>query len=90
MDKLDETLQRKLKLQSLMEAAGLVVFKEDIDDDMAYAESQINDSKKGFISESGLNRLNYNLGIKAGLQMALNRLANYEDELVGDNVKSQK
>ena len=73
-DKLDEEYQRKAKLDSLMSSAGMFVLKEDMADDMAYADGQIDSMKKGFISEAGLCRLNYNLGIKAGLEMVLNRL----------------
>jgi len=89
----EEQFQNKLALQGLMENAGMRIFKADLADDIAYADAQINGMLKnmsGYISEKGLNKLNFDLGRKAGLEMTLNRLMNYEDELVGDNVKSQK
>lgn len=91
MDKTDATIQRKLMLQGLMENAGMRELKADLADDMAYANSEVEKMMKvGFISESGLNKLNYCFGLKAGLEMVLNRLAGYEDDLIGDDVKQPK
>lgn len=77
-----------MALQELMSCAGMRTLKSDIGDDMAsvlvFTES------KGPINETGLCVLNYNLGRKAGLEMVLNRLANYEDDLIGVDVKIPK
>ncbi len=90
MDKLDETLQRKLAVNSLMGSAGLTIFKADMSEDMAYVNAEIEKVTKRYIDNKSLSLLNYNLGMKAGLEMVLNRLANFEDELVGDDVKPPK
>ena len=87
---LDVEYQRKTKIQSLMESPGMVIFNEDMLDDLSYAEAQLAAGKTGFISESGLNRFNYFLGMKAGLEMVRNRLASYADDLIGADVKPHK
>lgn len=91
MDKKDQDYQERLKLQHFLESAGMQIFKAELNDDVDYASNEIDKSmnRVGFISAGGLNKLNYDLGRKAGLQMVLNRLASYEDNLVGENVKSQ-
>lgn len=88
MDKQDKLYQRKMALQELMGGAGMKSFKEDLADDMAYINANLD--WKGCINETGLCKLNYDLGMKAGLEMVLNRLASYQDELVGDDVKPPK
>lgn len=88
MDKVDKQFQRKLALQELMECAGMREFKADISDDIAYVLANLD--VKGFITDDKLAKFNYDLGMKAGLEMVLNRLAGYEDELVGDDVKPPK
>lgn len=90
MDKLDEKYQRLTSVQSLMESAGMRVLKQDLADDLAYAEVEIESDKKNFINESKLAKLNFDLGRKAGLEMVLNRLDEYKDELVGHDVKPGK
>lgn len=84
----DEKYQHKLALQELMECNGMRVLKADISDDVAYVQAQLD--VKGFVNDSKLAKFNYDLGMKAGLEMVLNRLAGYEDELVGDDVKPPK
>ena len=88
MDKKDSQFQRKLALQELMECAGMREFKADLSDDMAYVLANLD--VKGFITNDSFAKYNFDLGMKAGLEMVLNRLAGYEDELVGDDVKPPK
>lgn len=90
MDKAEQKHQNKMALQSLIEASGMRIFKADLSDLMSYADSEINSCKKGFVPENKMAKLNYDLGRKAGLEMVLNTLQGYEDELVGDDVNSQK
>lgn len=92
MDKQEEEYQYKTKIQSLIQAAGMIPFKADINDCVNYANGEIDKSKNkvGFISESGLSKLNYDLGRKSGLEMVLNILQGYEDDLIGDDVKPPK
>lgn len=90
MDKEEIRHQNKLALQGLMENAGMRILKADLADILLYADSEIDSCKKGFIAESKLSKLNFDLGRKAGLEMVLNTLQGYEDELVGDDVNSQK
>lgn len=90
MDKAEERHQNKLALQSLIEASGMRVFKADLSDLMLYSVSEIESCHKGFVPEGKLAKLNFDLGRKAGLEMVLNTLQGYEDELVGDDVNSQK
>lgn len=87
-DKLDEEYQRKTTLQSLMQASGMRTFKADLADCVAEVQNKL--EYRGFINDSALNKLNFDLGRKAGLEMVLNLLQNYEDDLVGDDVKQLK
>ena len=89
MDKEDLAYQRKLALQGLMENAGMKILKNDLDDDWVYALNEINKAK-GPVDHKALSKLNFDLGRKAGLEMVLNRLAGYEDDLIGDDVKPPK
>lgn len=86
MDKAEQKHQNKMALQSLIEASGMRVFKADLSDLVAYAESEIDSCKKGFIPENKMAKLNYDLGRKAGLEMVLNTLQGYEDELINEKV----
>ena len=87
---LDKEYQRKTTVQSLVESAGMRLFKEELNDALAYVDAEINSAKKGFIQSSRLDKLNFDLGMRKGLEMVVNILVNFEDEIVGDNVKSQK
>lgn len=90
MDKADSVMQEKMAMSELMGCAGMKVFKADLSDDMSYVINEIGKVTKKSIDQKDLSLLNYNLGLKAGLEMALNRLANYEDDLIGDDVKPPK
>lgn len=90
MDKVEEQHQYKLAIQHLMESAGMRVLKSDLNDDIAFANAEVGRVTKKFVNQNSLAELNYNLGLKAGLEMVLNRLANYEDDLIGDDVKPPK
>lgn len=86
----EEEFQYKIKIQSLLEASGFEIFKADLDGFMEFADAQTQiQLGKGHLSADGLELFNYNLGRKSGLEMVLNLLAQYAEELVGDNVKSQ-
>lgn len=87
----DQEYQRKLALQDLLESAGMKYLREEIENHMLEVGAKIDSQmKSGFISESGLNLFNYNLGRKAGLTNVLNVLKNFEDDLIGDDVKPPK
>lgn len=90
MDKAELKHQNKLALQGLMESSGMRVFKADLSDLVSYADSEVDSCKKSFIPENKMAKLNFDLGRKAGLEMVLNTLQGYEDELVGDDVNSPK
>lgn len=78
----DEKMQNKMALESLVGSAGMRVFKADLNDLVLYADSEIVANKKGHITSEKLSKLNYDLGRKQGLEMVLNVLQGYEDELV--------
>jgi hypothetical protein len=44
-------------------------------------ELELQNQQKSSINESGLNRFNFNLGIKSGLNIVLNVLKGYQEEL---------
>lgn len=89
MESKEDQFQNRLALQGLMENAGMRILKADLADDMAYAMAELDKDMKGYVTEARVAKLNYDLGLKAGLEMTLNRLQNYEDELVGES-KSHK
>lgn len=76
----DEDTQRKLALNAFMENSA--VFKKQLYDYVAYAAEQVNTSlTNGAIDQKDLSKLNYNLGRKQGLEMALNIFDMFKEEL---------
>lgn len=86
MDKAEAQHQNKLALQSLLESAGMRVLKADLSDLVLYADSEIESAKKTYVPDAKLAKFNYDLGRKAGLEMVLNTLQGYEDELINEKV----
>jgi hypothetical protein len=66
------------------------LFKTDLSDCVAYSDAELDGDKKGYIPDTKLAKLNFDLGRKAGLEMVLMLLQNYEDEIVGDDVNLPK
>lgn len=57
-------------------------FKSDLEDQLVSAKFKVDSyMEQGFISESGLNKLNHDLGFKAGLQRIATIIKSYEEEV---------
>ncbi len=87
MELKEDSYQRKLGLQGFLDNSKL--FKEDLDDAIAFADAELASDIKGFVTAQKHDKLNFDLGRKAGLEMVLNLLQNYADDLTGESVKSR-
>ena len=76
-----EPMQRKLALQSFMGGHGYKLFQEEMGNLEVWAEVERKKMEDGFITESGLSRLNYILGIKQGLERVQCVLSGVREEL---------
>jgi hypothetical protein len=77
----DDKLARKKVLSQYLLSEGHSEFLKELSDHLTCADSEISEQQRSFISEVGLNKLNFNLGIKSGLNRVLNILNSYKEEL---------
>lgn len=79
---LDEEMQRKLAIESLFKSQGYSLLKAELDNFIEYADGCVAEHQSnGPVSVAKLDKLNHDLGRKAGLQMVLNVIQQFEEEL---------
>ncbi len=77
----DDKLQRLLGLDSFFSNAGYKEFNEQVEGFVIYADTKVGEVLKNAVSPDDLERLNYNLGVRQGLQMVLNLIQGFKDDL---------
>ena len=87
----DVEMQRKLALKSFLDNGGTPIFKRQLEDYLMFASEHVDASiKDGFVDQKDLCKLNYNLGRKQGLQMALSVFDMFVEELEDNSSARRK
>jgi hypothetical protein len=76
-----DLFQRKLALKAFLMHPIYLEFRDELLNGMSYATDEMDKIMQHPLKSEDLNKINFELGVKAGLQQVLNLLTNLEDEL---------